>query len=142
MEYEIIELAPWVAIAMTLILSILVPVFTQIANNRFQIKKAKQDRIFNEVKEKHTRKTEAYERFLMDTGGAIQQSNSENLSAAGASIGRLYLYVPSEWYSKLDDLYRSVRHYNWGDAEKQFEELAKLLSEEYGSIDEKRFQKK
>ena len=35
------ELAPWIAIAFTLALSILVPLFTQIANNRFQLKMQK-----------------------------------------------------------------------------------------------------
>ena len=36
------NLTPWIAIAITLALSILVPLFTQIANNRFQHKKAKE----------------------------------------------------------------------------------------------------
>lgn len=40
MEWK--DLAPWIAIAITLALSILVPLFTQIANNRFQLKLEKQ----------------------------------------------------------------------------------------------------
>ena len=36
MEWK--DLAPWIAIAFTLALSILVPLFTQIANNRHQRK--------------------------------------------------------------------------------------------------------
>ena len=36
MEWK--DLAPWIAIAITLALSILVPLFTQIANNRHQRK--------------------------------------------------------------------------------------------------------
>ena len=96
MQIDINTLAPWVAIAVTLILSILVPVFSQIANNRFQLKKARQDRSLDEEQEKISKKTEAYEGFLMDVGAAVEYQRNDNLSVAGASIGRLYLYVPEE----------------------------------------------
>lgn len=36
------DLAPWLALAITLALSILVPLFTQIANNKFQLKMYKE----------------------------------------------------------------------------------------------------
>lgn len=142
MEIDINELAPWVAIAVTLILSILVPLFTQIANNRFQLKITIQNRISDEDKEKRKKKTDAYERFLMDVGGAIQCASNDNLSAAGASIGRLYLYIPNEWYPKLDSLYNDLRQYHCQEAERKFEELAKLISEEYAKVDEKSVKKK
>ena len=134
MQIDINALAPWVAIAVTLILSILVPVFTQIANNRFQIKKAKQDRTLNEEKEKQAKKTEAYEGFLMDVGAAVEYQRNENLATAGASIGRLYLYVPNEWHKLLDELYHSIRKYEWEKAETQFIAISKLLAEEYRTI--------
>ena len=142
MQIDINELAPWVAIAVTLILSILVPLFTQIANNRFQLKKAKQDRKLDEEKEKLSKKTDAYEHFLMDVGAAITFATKENLPEAGASIGRLLLYVPVEWHGKLDALFHNVRTNKWGEAEMQFSELAKLVSEEYGKIEEKPTKKK
>ena len=131
MQIDINTLAPWVAIAVTLILSILVPLFTQIANNSFQLKKAKQDRKFEGEKEKLSKKTEAYEGFLMDVGAAIEYQRNENLAAAGASIGRLYLYVPSTWHTQLDELFHCIRGYEWGNAEKQFVAISKLLAEEY-----------
>ena len=142
MQIDINTLAPWVAIAITLILSILVPVFSQIANNRFQLKKAKQDRKLDEEKEKVSKKTEAYERFLMDAGAALECRGRENLTAAGASIGRIYLYVPFEWYQKLDALHHSLYSGEWGTAEKQFVELAKMVAEEYQKIDNKHTEKR
>lgn len=131
MEIDINELAPWVAIAVTLILSILVPVFSQIANNRFQLKKARQDRELNEEKEKLSKKTEAYEHFLTDVGAAIEYQSKENLQIAGASISRLYLYVPNDWHKQLDELFHSIRKYEWSNAEKQFLELSKMVAEEH-----------
>lgn len=135
MQIDINELAPWVAIAVTLILSILVPVFSQIANNRFQLKKAKQDRKLDEEREKLSKKTEAYEHFLMDVGSAIAFRTKENVAQAGASIGRIYLYVPAEWYSKLDQLHFFLYDSEWGKAENLYTELAKMVAEEYRRIE-------
>lgn len=135
------DLAPWIAIAVTLILSILVPVFSQIANNRFQLKKDKQDRKLNEEKEKMQKKTEAYEHFLMDVGAAIEYQNDKNLPIAGASIGRLYLYVPAEWHIKLDTLFYYIRNYEWHFAENLFFELSKLVAEEYWKAEKQATQK-
>lgn len=142
MQIDINTLAPWVAIAVTLILSILVPVFSQIANNRFQLKKAKQDRNLAEEKEKITKKTEAYEQFLMNVGAATEYRSKDNVATAGASIGRIYLYVPVEWHPKLDALHYSLYECEWGKAQKQYIELAKLIVEEYGKLDDKSTKKK
>ena len=131
MQIDINELAPWVAIAVTLILSILIPLFTQIANNSFQLKKSKQDRELDEEKEKLSKKTEAYERFLMDVGAAIEYRSNENLQVAGASLSRLYLYIPDSWHHLLDDLFHSMRKYEWDKAEKLFLELSKLVADEH-----------
>lgn len=142
MQIDINELAPWVAIAVTLILSILVPLFTQIANNRFQLKKAKQDRKFEEERDRLAKKTVAYEQFMMDVGGTIAWRTKENVPQAGASIGRIYLYVPAEWYAKLNELHHSLYDSEWGKAEKQYAELAKMVAEEYQKIDSKQPAKK
>lgn len=133
MEWK--DLAPWITIAITLALSILVPVFTQIANNRFQLKQAKQEREFAEEKERLAKRTEAYESFLSYVGAATMYKTKENLPQAGASIGRVYLYVSSNWYAKLDALHHSLYDYEWGVAEKQFSELAKMIADEYKRIE-------
>lgn len=128
MKININELAPWVAIAVTLILSILIPLFTQIANNRFQLKKGRQDRKLEEQKERLARQTDAFEHFLVDVGSAIALATKENIPTAGSSIGRLYLYVSSEWHHQLDELHNSLRKCEWEKAEKQYAELAKMLA--------------
>ena len=124
MEWK--DLAPWIAIAVTLILSILVPLFTQIANNSHQ-RKMQREKI---EYEKHQKRIQAYETFLMNVGGAIEHRSGEALQLAGSSIGNLYLYVSEDVYPQLDDLYRNIREFHWEIAEFKFFELAKHISAE------------
>ena len=128
------DLAPWIAITITLALSILVPLFTQIANNRFQLKKAKQEREFAEKKEKLAQIIAAYESFLSDVGAATTYKTKESLVQAGASLGRVYLYVSPTWHAKLDALHHSLYDCQWGVAEVQYIELAKMIADEYKKI--------
>ena len=128
------DLAPWIAITITLALSILVPLFTQISNNRFQLKKAKQERAFAEKKEKIAQKIAAYEGFLSDVGAATTYQTIDSLPQAGASLGRIYLYVPADWYAKLDALHHSINDCKWATAEAQYSELAKMIADEYKKI--------
>lgn len=124
------NLAPWIAIAITLALSILVPLFTQIANNRFQYKKAKQDHQFAKEDEQLKNRSKAYENFLMSVGAAIEYRNGDALRAAGSSIGQIYLYVPNDYYEKLDVLFNDIRLYKWDKAQVEYLELAKLICNE------------
>ena len=60
MEWK--DLAPWIAIAITLALSILVPFFTQIANNKHQRKMQKEKLEF----EQSQNKIKVFQNFLLD----------------------------------------------------------------------------
>lgn len=124
MEWK--DLAPWIAIAITLGLSILVPLFTQIANNRHQRKMQKEKIEY----EQNQKKIDAYENFLMNVGAAIEYRNADALRAAGSSIGQLYLYVPEKMQGKLDSLFSSIRNYRWDEAEIKYFELTKLICSE------------
>ena len=103
---ELKDLAPWIAIAFTLALSILVPLFTQIANNRHQ-RKMQREKFEYEQKQK---KIIAYENFMKEVGAVITMHNNENWPAAGARITLMYMYAPKEWMDDLDSLFREM---NW-----------------------------
>lgn len=123
------DLAPWIAIAVTLILSILVPLFTQIANNRHQ-RKMYREKL--EYAEKH-RKVEVYEAFLSAVGGLIAADghiSEEDLAKAGASVHLLYIYSPVEWYEDLDLLTELIMSFNWNKAKNIVQKLTRLISEE------------
>lgn len=127
MEWK--DLAPWIAIAFTLALSILVPLFTQIANNNHQ-RKMQREKFEYEEKQK---KRKAYETFLSDVGGLITADGSigrEKLSEAGAAIHQLYIYCPIEWYSDLDSLTDLVMKYEWHKSKVIVQKISRLISEE------------
>lgn len=123
------DLAPWIAISITLAISILVPLFTQIANNNHQ---RKMQREKFEYEEKH-KKTKAYECFLSDVGGLITADgsiNKEHLSKAGAAIHQLYIYAPSEWYDDLDVLTKLIMEFDWDKARIIVQKISRFISEE------------
>lgn len=127
MEWK--DLAPWIAIAVTLILSILVPLFTQIANNSHQ-RKMQREKFEYEEKQK---KTKAYETFLSDVGGLITADGSvskETLSKAGAAIHQLYIYSPIEWYEYLDSLTGLIMKYEWQKAKVIVQKISRWISED------------
>ena len=123
------DLAPWIAIAFTLALSILVPLFTQIANNNHQCKMQREKFEYEEKQKKR----KAYETFLSDVGGLITADGSvskETLSKAGAAIHQLYIYAPLEWYDDLDLLTTLIMKFEWHKAKVIVQKISRWISEE------------
>lgn len=126
---ELKDLAPWIAIAITLILSILVPLFTQIANNRHQ-RKLQREKFEYEEKQK---KTKAFETFLSEVGGVITANGygeKDVMSQAGAAIHQLYIYAPLEWCNDMDKLTGYIMKYDWDKALPLIQKLSRLISGE------------
>ena len=119
-------LAPWMALAFTLALSILVPLFTQIANNRHQ-RKMQQEKIHYEERQA---KQKAYADFLLKVGAAITYSTGESMQEAGAALFQVYAYAPASWWDDLDKLSQLLRKYEWDDAQTILQELSRLIAEE------------
>ena len=123
------ELAPWITISITLAISILVPLFTQIANNRHQRKM--QIIIFR--REERQARIRAFEMFLSDVGGVIiarGRVEKESMVQAGAALHKLYVYAPSEWYGDLDLLAKYIMDYEWEKARTLIQKLSRLISTE------------
>lgn len=126
---ELKDLAPWIAIAFTLALSILVPLFTQIANNNHQ-RKMQREKFEYEEKQK---KTKAYEAFLAEVGGAITAHGhvqKEQLAKSGAALHQLYIYAPEEWFDDLDELMGYMMSFSWDNAKPIIQKLSHCVSEE------------
>ena len=131
------NLAPWIAIAFTLALSILVPLFTQIANNVHQ-RKLQQEKIKHE--ESH-QVIETYRDFLSEVGGLITAHGhveKEHLLKAGAALHKLYIYAPSEWHADLDQLMELIMEFKWREAKPLIHKFSRLISKELKLIDNKR----
>ena len=123
---ELKDLAPWIAIAFTLALSILVPLFTQIANNNHQ-RKMQREKFEYEEKQK---KTVVYEDFMKKVGAAIHAADRASFAEAGASISNMYIYAPKEWLSDLDNIFDYLRKYEWDKASDTLKKINRLISEE------------
>jgi uncharacterized protein HemX len=120
MDWE--NLAPWIAIAITLALSILVPVFTQIANNRHQQKLQKEQREY----EQSQRKRQVYETFLTTMGAFV--ISRHDFDKIGASLYEMYVYSPNEWHTELDRLSSLLNKHQFDQARDILENLAKKIS--------------
>ena len=95
------ELLPWITISITLAISILTALFTQISNNCHQ-RKMQNDAVRHE---ENQARTPAFEMFLSDVGGVITAKcrvEKESLFQAGAALHKLYVHAPSEWFDDLD----------------------------------------
>ena len=129
MEWK--DLAPWIAIAITLALSILVPFFTQIANNKHQRKMQKEKLEF----EQSQNKIKVFQNFLLDVGGIVGSDgtmNTEGLNKAASSLYSLYLYAPIDWYEDIDELTKLVPLYKWKESRPILERLSKQIAKELG----------
>ena len=115
-------LAPWIAIAFTLALSILVPLFTQIANNRHQRKMQKEQREY----EQSQRKRQVYETFLTTMGAFV--ISRHDFDKTGASLYEMYVYSPNEWHTELDRLSWLLNKHQFDQARDILENLAKKIS--------------
>lgn len=123
------DLAPWIAISITLALSILVPLFTQIANNKHQ-RKMMREQYEHEERQK---KREVFEAFLSEVGGAITaraNMNREKFIDAGSALHRLYIYAPTEWYDDLDKITECISTYEWDKARALVQKMSRLIAEE------------
>lgn len=123
---EIKDLAPWLAIAVTLALSILVPLFTQIVNNKHQQKLHEDDLAMA----KYNDKKQAYEEFLLNVGECVTFEHDTILSKAGASLHKLYLFAPEEWHEDLEDLSILLRKYSWDEAGKKLRKLSAKMADD------------
>lgn len=127
MEWK--DLAPWIAIAFTLALSILVPLFTQIANNNHQ-RKMQREKMDYEQRQKKIR---IYETFLSDVGGLVTAKGyveKEQLIKSGAALHQLYVYAPTEWYNDLDELMEYMMMFKWNEAKPIIQKFSRIISEE------------
>ena len=127
MEFK--DLAPWLAISITLALSILVPLFTQIANNHHQ-RKMQQEQFDHEKRQK---KEEVVATFLSEVGGIVTANGhieKTYLVTAGSAIHGLYAVVPVDWYGDLDQLVQLIASFKWEEARQLTQKIVRLIFNE------------
>ena len=118
------DLAPWIAIVITVALSILVPLFTQMKSNRFQRKMMEEER----KNKKEDAKRVAYEQFLKSANSWVQFRTGEALAKVGEEIGNIYLYAPERLFPKITKFSEMVMDTQYKEARKFLEEMAVELA--------------
>lgn len=118
------DMAPWIAIAITLILSIIIPFLTQITNNRFQLRIKRME----EKNNLYTTKVNAFIDFVKNVGACIACSDASSMQLAGSSIQNMFLFMPEENWADLDLLYSCLRKCEWDKAEMLLNSLSKEAS--------------
>lgn len=124
MEWK--DLAPWIAIAITLALSILVPLFTQMANNSHQRKMQKEKIEY----EKSQEKEKVFKELIQKVGSAITCPTTQAMEQAGASIFPVYLYAPEAWWDDLDNLSVLIKKGERNNALSILQQLSKLIAQD------------
>lgn len=122
------ELSQWVTLAVTLALSILVPLFTQIANNKFQLKMYEDKRKDEKELEAFNKLVETYETFIICVSESLGAVDDKTYNRANASINRLYSYAPEEWWPEIDLLSNHMIKYEWEDARDILRSLSKKIA--------------
>jgi len=119
-----IDIAPWIAIAVTLIISIIIPMLTQLINNRFALNQQK----ITHVEKLYDAKMQIINAFFQNVGACIAHADTDRVHNAGANILSMYCYIPKENWSLLDELYSCIRKRDMDQAEAKMIELSKLMS--------------
>lgn len=131
---EIKDLAPWIAVAITLALSILVPLFTQIANNRFKLKLNKEEKEYQKNRDLAEQKRLAYEEFLDKAGKCVVYFNEKNMQDITASAHKLYLYCPTKLWHMIEEFCSLNSQRQWDKANEVLVKLSKELSKDLNNI--------
>lgn len=131
---EIKDLAPWIAVAITLALSILVPLFTQVANNRFKLKLDKEEKEYKKSRDLTEQKRLVYEEFLDKAGKGVVFITETNVQEITASAHKLYLYCPTNLWNMIEEFCSLISQRQWEKANEVLVKLSKELSKDLNKI--------
>ena len=127
--------AAWLAIFVTLAISIITPAVSTFLTNRFQLKLKKMELQHNDSETAYNKKLMAFENALRDLGKFLHFTSKENFASVGEHLYELYLYLPSEHWLLLDSLASSLQEKNCSLAHTQLIELSKILSAELSATE-------
>ncbi len=120
------DIAPWLSIVITFVVAILVPFFTQLSTNRFQLKKMK----IEEEKLKESEKVRVFTRFIENAGMISDYIPRDKMMEMLPAITGLYAFAPQEWWNDIDLLYQYAQDAQTAKATPILLNLCKLVSKE------------
>ena len=127
--------AAWLAIFVTLAISIITPAVSTFLTNRFQLKLKRMELIHNEQEAAYNQKLISFENALRDLGKFLHFTSNDNFASVGEHLYELYLYLPPEHWPLLDSLATSLQEEDCSLAHSQLIELSKILSKELSATE-------
>lgn len=120
----------WIAVLLTLAISVITPAWTNYSNNKFQLKLKKLEYDTSQNDLYLTRKYSVYDGFLQSLGNYLHYSDNANNAIVGKYIYELYLYLPKEHWELLDNIVAFVADSAYEKIPPELVKLSKILSDE------------
>ena len=120
--------AAWIALAISIIGTIIGPIVNTILSNRFQLKLRKLELEEEKSSEYQVCQRKAIENFLSFTAKYLADGRRNTMNEYSEHFFLVYSYVPQNLWDSLDILYNHITNGNFSDAEKLFIKLSRHLT--------------
>lgn len=97
-----------ISVGSALILSTLIPFLSTLINAKFQLKLKRLEHAYSQEDTYNTNKMQVYSGFMETVGRFIHFSDKDALSNLGSYLYEMYLYLPVENWSMLDELIKTT----------------------------------
>ena len=132
MDYN--SITTLISLIIALIASIVSPFLTSVLNNNHTMKMETLRNDFAEKRALNERKITVFQAGLQSLGGCLSNPTNETIQEAGTFLYSLYLYLPKEHWSELDNIISCFQEDSLSDKLPDYLiKLSHLLSDEINS---------
>lgn len=121
--------AAWIALAISIIGTIVSPIITSVITNRHQLELRKMDIEQRAVEQYNKQRFLAIDSFISKAGRCLAHPTTDNAREFGDCFHNIYPYVSCDLWDKLDKLYSAVISNNWSTAKDLHPEIIHALAE-------------
>lgn len=120
--------AAWIALAISIVGTILSPIITTILTNRYQLKLRKMDIQQRTVETYETNRFTAINAFISKSGKCLFYTDDSSVKELGSVFHCVYQYVPNDYWPVLDNFYLLLISHDWKSAKQEYPEIIHKLS--------------
>lgn len=116
--------AAWIALAISIVGTIVGPIVTTILTNRHQLKIHQ----MQALDRANTEKDQIIRDCISSIGSCIAYGNNDNIISCGKCFPKIYSYVPLEKWPLLDSFYQALAEHNGDALAEMYPEIIHLLA--------------
>lgn len=121
--------AAWIALAISIIGTIIGPIITSLITNKHQLKLRELDTKQSALDTYKKNRFDALNTFISKAGRCLSYLDEQSVMDFGEAYHCIYQYVPKDFWNDLDQFYSIVTSYNWNEAKKLYPPIVRRLSE-------------